>query len=98
MDEWILVLEDEMQWKLEAVEYKLKEPFVFARYVIFQIISWNHDQDRGAIQYFDIARKRPKLEKTGVLFISYLFVTGETIFCRFLLYQKFIWQFVKKYK
>ena len=69
MDEWILVLEDELELKPEVVEYNLEEPFVFARYVIFQIISWNHDQDRGAIQYFDIARKRPKLEKTGLLFI-----------------------------
>ena len=57
-----------MEWKLDIVESKLKEPFTYARYVIFQIISWNHGGDRGGLQYFDIVR-RPKLERTGLRII-----------------------------
>ena len=72
MNEWILVLEDEMQRSPRVSVYDLTEPFAYSRYVIFQFISWTffeHDgktygADRGALQYFDILR-RPKKERTG---------------------------------
>ena len=75
--EWELVLETsfpqaytenpKFNTDTDLIERYLDTPARSVQYLKFQVISWYGD--RGGLQYIDIVRK-PKLERSGLIFVS----------------------------
>ena len=62
----------------DLMEMNLDTPAQSVQFLKFQVISWLGD--RGGLQYIDIVRRKPKLERSGLFFLFLEFYIFETFF------------------